>query len=402
MSLVLFIASFLASASVSVSAAGSATLFLSSGETAVNVGDTFTIEIEAQANNESLDTVRAHVSFPSDFLQATDASLGDLFPRTSPGSSIDNEAGEISMGGFTLSDPVNESGTFTTLTFTALKEGNAQITLLSTSHMISNGEEKIDTSRLNTIEVTIAPKAEEIPAGVGALTITCESHPDANVWYKEKDVNCAWSVEGGDTEVAMYYVTFDQDPSSEPTQETQEATYEQTDIADGLWYLHIKGVHESGVETLTEHYPIRIDTVAPNLIAPTVSLDQALVGEPVELKFGTTDDGSGVAYYEVAINGGVYVPQTSPFVLTDLAEGTYLFQVGAVDYAGNSIYGSVSTRVYPQGTELHRPVQRSTTSIQSIWKENLWWILAAGILILFGFCGMIFKVSRRKKTPSQF
>jgi len=400
MSLALFITSILVSISFPVFAAGSATLSLSSNEIVFKAGDTFTIDIEAQANNEALDTVRAYVSFPADLLQATDASLGNLFPRTSPGSSIDNEAGEISIGGFTLDEPVNISGTFATLTFIVIKEGTAQITLLPTSRMISNGEEKINASLLGSTMITIESVEEEIPEGAGALTILCESHPDINFWYKETNVNCTWGVEGGATEITKYYVAFDQDPLSELAEETQEKSFTRSDVTDGVWYFHVMGVHEGGVTTLIEHYPIRIDAVSPNPILPTVSLEQALVGEPVELLFGTTDDGSGIAYYEVAINGGIYIPQTSPFVLTNLEEGTYLFQVGAVDYAGNSTYGSVSTRVYPEGTELDRPV--GADKAVSIWKSNQWIFVGAGVIVLLLIGGGIFIATRRRKNISQF
>lgn len=399
-SLALFITSILASISLPVSAAGSATLSLSVGETSLNVGDIFTIDIEAQANNEVLDTVRAYVSFPADLLQATDVSLGNLFPRTSPGSSINNEAGEISIGGFTLEDPVNTSGTFATLTFTAIREGAAKIILLPSSHMISNGEEKIDASFLGSTIVTIEAFAKEIPEGAGTLQIICDTHPDVNLWYSETSVYCTWDVTGGETGIGKYFVGFDQEPLSEPTEEIQEESYTRSEVTDGVWYLHVKGFHESGAETLTEHYPIHIDTIPPNPIFPTVSLEQAIVGEPVELWFGTTDDGSGIAYYEVAINGGIYIPQTSPFVLTDLEEGTYLFQVGAVDYAGNGMYGSVSTRVYPEGTELDRPV--GADKAVSIWKSNQWIFVGAGVIVLFLIGGGIFIAARRRKTISQF
>ena len=273
--------------------------------------------------------------------------------------------------------------------------------MLPNSHMISNGEERIDTSWLNSVEVMIED-AQAVQEGAGTLSITCDSHPDVNVWYTENSVYCTWEVEGGEKAIESYGVSIDQNPDINPTQEvtTATASLEQYDLGDALWYLHVKGFYEDGTETLTAHYPIHIDTIPPNPIFPTVSLEQAIVGEPVELWFGTTDDGSGIAYYEVAINGGIYIPQTSPFVLTDLEEGTYLFQVGAVDYAGNGMYGSVSTRVYPEGTELDRPV--GADKEVSIWKSNQWIFVGAGVIVLLLIGGGIFIAARRHKTISQF
>ncbi|KKU40143.1 MAG: hypothetical protein UX57_C0024G0015 [Candidatus Uhrbacteria bacterium GW2011_GWE2_46_68] len=401
-SLALFIVSILSCVGSPVSAAGFATLSLSPGQSNVGEGETFQVFIFAQGNQEAIDTARAYISFDPDFLLATDASLtGGAFPRTSPGSGINNTKGEISIGGFTLGDPLDESGTLATLTFTALKTGTTEIALLPNSHMISNGEERIDTSWLNSVEVMIED-AQAVQEGAGTLSITCDSHPDVNVWYTENSVYCTWEVEGGEKAIESYGVSIDQNPDINPTQEvtTATASLEQYDLGDALWYLHVKGFYEDGTETLTAHYPIHIDTIPPNPIFPTVSLEQAIVGEPVELWFGTTDDGSGIAYYEVAINGGIYIPQTSPFVLTDLEEGTYLFQVGAVDYAGNGMYGSVSTRVYPEGTELDRPV--GADKEVSIWKSNQWIFVGAGVIVLLLIGGGIFIAARRHKTISQF
>jgi len=386
----LFITSVLAGFSLPTLAVGSATLSLSPVLNDISTGDTFTIDIEAQANGEAIDTVRAHISFSADLLQLTDASLGSLFPRTSPGSSIDNAAGEASIGGFTLDEPVNGSGAFVTLTFTALKEGEAKITLLSSSKMISNGEEKMNADSLGSVTVNIATVQEEVSVNTGTVSISCSSHPNPLVWYKEKNVSCAWEVDG---EAEAYLIAFDQDPSGEPTQRTTMAIYEQSEVGDGVWYLHVKGL-QNGATTQTSHYAVRVDATAPNPIFPTVSLEQAYVGEPIELRFGTTDDGSGIAYYEVAINGGVYVPQASPFVLEDLDEGTYLFQVGAVDFAGNAVYGSATARVYPQDAELDRPVGAEPLPV---WKTNLWVFVGASAAVLgIIMAGLVIAIRKHK------
>jgi hypothetical protein len=240
--------------------------------------------------------------------------------------------------------------------------------------------------------VDISPTEEE--PGVGIVSISCSSHPNPLVWYKEKNVSCAWEVEG---EVEAYFIAFDQNPSGDPAQRTTEAVYEQSEVEDGVWYLHVKGL-QNGATTQTSHYAVRVDATAPNPIFPTVSLEQAYVGEPIELRFGTTDDGSGIAYYEVAINGGVYVPQASPFVLKDLDEGTYLFQVGAVDFAGNAVYGSATARVYPQDVELDRPVGAEPLPV---WKTNLWVFVGASAAVLgIIIAGLVIAIRKRKNHSS--
>ena len=383
-----------------VQAAGAATMILSPQSQTVEVGNTFKVTIDVNASNEEIDTVRAYVSFSKDLLQATDVSLGNLFSRVSPGSSIDNTSGEISMGGFTLDGPVNGSGVFATITFEAIAEGQATIAVSPSSKMISAGVEKINPSSVGSSTVTIgAITFEDIEEGAAYLTVESPSHPNQSAWSSEKNANFSWSIDGGSSDITSYLVAFDDQLSTDPAiiLSAEIDSYEVTDIADGLWYFHIKGVHASGVVTNTVHYTVRVDATVPNPLEPSVSQTQLLEGESVELYFGTTDETSGILYYQVAINGGEYVPKASPVIFEDLVAGTYLLQVGAVDYAGNETYGSVSVRVYPEGYDLERPVGYGEEKTE---KEGAFWnttTMAVTVIVLLLVIGGGIVIGLRKK-----
>ena len=384
-----------------VQASGAATMILTPQSQSVEVGDTFEVTIDINANTESIDTVRAYVAFSADVLQATDVSLGSLFPRVSPGSSVNNTSGEISMGGFTLDDPVDGSGVFATMTFEAIAEGVADISVLSSSKMISAGEEKINPSGIGSASVDVGAAAlEEIEEGAAYLRVESRTHPNENAWSQEKIASFAWTLDGGETDIAQYYVAFDDQPETDPTEElsAEEVTYEIEDVEDGLQYFHIKGVHESGLSTNTVHYAVRVDATSPNPIEPTVSATQVLEGETIEMYYGTTDETSGVLYYEVAISGGPYVPQESPILFEDLEAGTYILQVGAVDHAGNSTYGSISVRVYPEDYDLERPVgydEDQDDEAFVMWNTTTKIVSAILLLILIGGLAII---TTRKRT----
>ena len=139
-----------------VHASGSATMTLSPETISVETGDTFTITVLVDPNGESLDTARVDLSYSASMLEATWFELGSQFPSLSPGYDIDNSNGELTYGAFKYGTQVSSSGTFATMTFHALSAGEATIELTTDSKLIDDGSEKIDTSSLNTVTVTVS------------------------------------------------------------------------------------------------------------------------------------------------------------------------------------------------------------------------------------------------------
>jgi hypothetical protein len=145
-------------------ASTTATLSLSPTNTSVETGDEFSLSVLVDANDESLDTVRVDLSFDPDLVEVLSFDLGSLFPNLSPSNDIDNDAGTLSYGAFKFGTPVTSSGTLATVTFHALSEGTATIDVASTSRLIADGEETIDTSDLGSSTITITGEDVESEA----------------------------------------------------------------------------------------------------------------------------------------------------------------------------------------------------------------------------------------------
>ncbi|OGL96682.1 hypothetical protein A2332_05170 [Candidatus Uhrbacteria bacterium RIFOXYB2_FULL_41_18] len=101
------------------------------------------------------------MSYSSSLLEATWFEIGSQFPFISPGYEIDNSTGELSYGAFKFGSQVTSSGTFATVTFHALSAGTATINLTSDCKLINNGTEKISTSALNSVTVTVVGETVE-------------------------------------------------------------------------------------------------------------------------------------------------------------------------------------------------------------------------------------------------
>ena len=138
-----------------VHAAGSATLTLSPTNTSVVTGDTFSLSVLVNPNGESLDTTRLELDYEASKLEVLSIDLGSLFPNLSPDNEIDNTNGDLSYGAYKFGTPVTSSGTFATVTFHALSSGTTNISVLSSSKLISDGTEKMNTSTLGSSAITI-------------------------------------------------------------------------------------------------------------------------------------------------------------------------------------------------------------------------------------------------------
>ncbi|MBI4256915.1 hypothetical protein HY626_02565, partial [Candidatus Uhrbacteria bacterium] len=161
----LALAMSLVSVSPSVAlAAGSAELSLSPTNTSVETGDTFSLSVLVDPNGESLDTVRVELDWDASKLEVLSFDLGSLFPNLSPSNEIDNTNGDLSYGAYKFGTAVTSSGTLATVTFHALSAGSATISVLSSSKLISDGEEKIDTSVLGSASITISGESVESEA----------------------------------------------------------------------------------------------------------------------------------------------------------------------------------------------------------------------------------------------
>lgn len=389
-------------------AAGSATMSLDQASYQVTRGELFDVTVSVDPHGESLDTARAVVTFDPSVVNAQGVRLVGSFDRVAPGNYFDSETGRISWGAFTLEGPVTTATPFITITFIAVAAGDGNIQISSDSRAISNGEERINTAGLGaaTVEVAQAPGAEP---GMAILAVDSSSHPNQETWYSNRSSELSWTELEGESPIEAYYYSFGLESDAEPSiyldGETTSLSLEATE--DGMYYFRLSGVQEDGRETSVAERLLRVDATNPNPIDLGVQDDKILEGESAWFLFATTDEMSGVVEYQVAINSSEFQTQVSPLEMEDLSAGTYFFRVAAFDRAGNITYGSVSVRVYPEGTDLERAegyestgeVQAITTSLQSAVTEisDKRTLLITVVLGVIALIAIIYALRKRKQ-----
>lgn len=395
-----------------VSAAQPASFSLSTQNLSVATGQYFSVAVGLDPGEAAVDTVRLHVNFDPTLLQAQTVSLGSTMTQTSPGSAIDNVAGSINWGGFTFGTPLTVKGTVMTLNFKALRTGTGAITLNSSSLALQDGE-NFSNGATSTTTVSVVANADsggttssgEVPSVVVVdgltLTVTSATHPDKNAWYKSRDVQVTWAMQGGSPR--EFLTMFDLSPDTDPSQSdlTRVIDGSVRDMlltlgSDGLWYFHIKMISATGAVSSTVHFPLHIDSTPPSSLSIDPDTRQLLAGEPVSLAFGAIDDLSGVADYAISINGGEYLPATSPYQFKNTVAGDILFGVRATDNAGNETFASTRLRVYDEDSLFASLIRAKEVAVRGL-KFTLW--IAVGLLIISALtCGILFGVRYSKRS----
>lgn len=108
-------------------------------------------------------------------------------------------------------------------------------------------------------------------------------------------------------------------------------------MEEGIWYFHAQFRNKSGWGDIS-HYRIRIDTEAPAPFEIIVKEDKESIYPKTILSFETSDEISGMDYYEVKIDldSPIIIKETEYEVLGKDA-GKHSIIVKAVDRAGNYI-----------------------------------------------------------------
>ncbi len=122
-------------------------------------------------------------------------------------------------------------------------------------------------------------------------------------------------------------------------------------IEDGVWYFHIKLRNKYGWSKIT-HRKVLIDTVLPKPFEIKIERENETDPQPI-LHFETTDETSGIEYYEVKIGEGESFPvnteelKHNPYKMPLQAPGKYTTEVKAFDKAGNSTLAAGELIILP-------------------------------------------------------
>jgi hypothetical protein len=175
-------------------------------------------------------------------------------------------------------------------------------------------------------------------------TISSSTHPDENTWYSNNDPAFSWTVSSDLSGIAGYSYELNQEQPSTPNQtiDSTEATASYTDVADGIWYFHVRAKDNAGNWEQTAHYRVMIDTTTPNTIID-VGASGAIYQDNVTFTWHGEDNQTQQKdlEYSYRLSGPGYDNTWSAWTsntsktYTNLKNGDYTFQVKSRDKAGH-------------------------------------------------------------------
>jgi hypothetical protein len=302
-------------------------------------GSTFEVPILLNTKGASINGVEVRINFDKDKLSVISQSNGTSIigiwvepPR------YDNAKGTVSYVGVIPNGITTESGFIGTITFKALSSGTATVSVNAGSRILLN--DGLGTGTIldsGRAVYSILPKAPE------GVRIYSETHPFQNTWYNNNNPVVSWDRDPG---VDVFSFVLDNKPGTIPDNNahTKETTTSFNNLADGLWYFHIKA-HKDTSWGASGQFLMRIDTTPPADFKPEASylMAAAILTGRTLITFFTTDNLSGIDHYEVGVidktqpatESPVFVQAESPFQLP-VSENTKMrVIVRAVDKAGN-------------------------------------------------------------------
>lgn len=357
-----------------VYASGPATLTLGSSSRSVEVGQTFSVNLNINPNGSSVDTARADLTYSNNLISATTVSLAGRLDSASPGNKI--TAGSISWGGFTVDNPMTSGGLFARVNFEAKTVGTATIAVLGSSKLINNGEEVGNPAGFGQITIQVVPSTADPATKLG---LTSPTHPDQTKWYQADTVALQWN----NTYGSEYLWELDQNASTTPTKPISGNSKVFKNIKSGVWYFHLSPINTNEDEPLLAHYKLQIDNTKPNPIEPYLDISNR---SELTVRFATTDYHSGISSYDIFINNSEIENVVSPYSLRDLIVGTNLISITAFDFAGNSRAGWVKFTLDPDGTVRDITTSGTGVAICDVIPQLCtvpWWWGIVGLLIVF-------------------
>ncbi len=328
--------------------AATASLYLSPSSGTYNVGNNFSVAVKVNSGGVLINAADGSLNFNSNQLQVLNVSKSSsIFSLWTQEPTFSNSAGIIRFGGGTPSGFSGTSGEVFTVNFKAKIATIAEVKFLSGSVLAADGK---GTNVLGSFgsgiytfsPTTITPPAEEYLPPIGtpaAPVISSPTHPDSEKWYSNNDPEFIWEVTKDITAVRLL---IDHSPFTVPTVFYSEPISERQleDLEDGIWYFHVQLQNQFGWGEAS-YFKFQIDTEPPAPFEIQVKEGEETSYPQPTLLFETTDETSGIEYYEIKIGVGdpFQISQEkvihNPFQTPLQAPGKHTVIVKAVDKAGN-------------------------------------------------------------------
>jgi hypothetical protein len=337
-----------------ISMVQAATLEFSPADGTYKVGDTISIKLMVDGGTTDVNAAEATVSYDKTHLSAKSVSKdGSVFTLWTQEPTISSSKGTISLGGGTPS-AFSGKKTIATLVLKAEKEGTATLSI-SDGSVVSPSQGFADVlSEKKTASFTIGagsttkppetePKTETRPTlgpTPNAPELLSEEFSDPDKWYATTTATFSWQLS---YDVDSIKMLVDREEISVPTvlYDPPVSSKTLTDLEEGESYFHIMFHNRAGWGVPT-HRKLRIDVTPPNTFTLVVSQDD-LYSQDISFRFEARDELSGIARYELLVDGVVQEEITpkdilnGQYALNVPEAGEHIFSVIAYDAAGNSV-----------------------------------------------------------------
>jgi hypothetical protein len=319
--------------------ASAALLYSQSAQQDVYNGQTFVLDWFLDTEGRPINSFDLKIDFNKDVLEVIEAGSGNsLINLWIKYPTFDNQRGLIELTGGIANGVIgNQVPVFRTV-FKNKTAGTASITLNPDSKILLNdGLGTSEELKFRNVLFNVYPQ-EFLP-----LQITSTSHPDQNLWYKNRDVKLSF-VQKPDTEYSFSFSSNIELIPDDIANEVPEFLFYGS-LPDGIYYLKVNSKvgppaspdasqggsawQEAGV------FRVQIDATAPEIFIPEIGSDSNIFGGRDFLSFSTLDKTSGISHYEVKSGLlGTSKVVSSPYELRRPLVGKHV-AVAAIDRAGN-------------------------------------------------------------------
>jgi len=333
-----------------------ASIYMSPASLTLGEGQTGTFVVYVESASQAMNAVSGTLSVDTTGIALTGASKASSIVSFWASEPTPNtSAGTLSFEGVVTS-PGYTGGAGRILSFTvrAKNAGTYSARFLGGSVLANDGQGTDITSgtRGATVRVTTPTAAPEPQKNVNdddeepvsrnndapkAPTVRSEDFPLKSEWHAKTGGIFNWNLPDNVTAVRTL---LDQSKSSVPSilLDGRVTSRAVRDIPEGINYLHVQFKNTAGWGEIA-HVRLAIDTTPPvlsrlNEIARTDPTDPV-----VRMRPEAKDEGSGIARFEVSVDGGPYAPleaSGSTVRTSSLTPGAHTLLVRAVDEAGNA------------------------------------------------------------------
>ncbi|MFN3188588.1 MAG: cohesin domain-containing protein [Candidatus Paceibacteria bacterium] len=317
-----------------------------------NLGQTFTVSVQVAPTGNSANAVEANLKFDPSILSVVSISKDHSeLSRWTTEPTFSNSLGTIQFAGVSLL-PFTAPSDLLSVTFRALAPGSGGLEISKAAVFATDGL-RTDVFA-GGVPATFTVSSAQVPdtsvasddAGVEEVLdipmVWSLEFTDFETWYNHTSGKFTWDLPAGVEAVAVEIATSSSNRPNNNPQAIYETPIDEFSItaemvSEGVQYLSLRFRYEDGWGEVLNR-KLLIDTSAPESFSVEINYDTT--SSFPSLLFEAVDFTSGIAYYEVAINGDVVdiiSPEEAKFgyLLSRLEDAVYEVSVTAYDRAGN-------------------------------------------------------------------